>query len=443
VAQTARNFSEPRTRRVVKLPEISLSEDVFMFKTKTLLSLALLLLTLCAFDASAQEAQARGAQEDQARRAQTEGAFAFAFGGGNHLGVSVESVTRENMGGLNLSGEPRGVVVREVMKDSPASKAGLQKNDVLLRFDGEQISSAQKLQRLINESAPEHTARLTISRNGSEQELSATLGKRENFSSQAFGNFNFPGAQAFGLNSEDFKRQAEELRRNSKEWQERSKEWKERAKELELNSQEMRRNLEEQFRADGFGNNFGNNFTFVFGGEGRRIGITTQELTGQLADYFGVSERGGVLITSVAENSPASKAGLRAGDVVTEVDGTQLRNAGELSRAINRRDEGEITLTIKRDRKTRNIKVTPDRTQNNPTLYTPGGIGRIAATAPRAVFAPRVNVAPVRALRAMPPTPARPATPSLAPFAAPRPLAAPRIYVTPATPPARRGVWIL
>lgn len=413
-----------------------------MFKTKTLPSLALLfllLLTLCAFDAPAQEAQgARRAQEDQARRAQTEGNFAFAFGGGNHLGVSVESVTRENIGGLNLSGEPRGVVVREVLKDSPAAKAGLQKNDVLLRFDGEQISSAQKLQRLINESAPEHTARLTISRNGAEQELSVTLGKREHFSPQAFGNFNFPDVQAFGLNSEEFKRQAEELQRNSKEWQERSNEWKERAKELEQNSQEMRRNLEEKFRADGFGNNF----TFVFGGEGRRIGITTQELTGQLADYFGVSERGGLLVTSVAENSPASKAGLKAGDVVTEVDGTQLRNAGELSRAINSRDEGEVKLTIKRERKTRTIKVTPDRTQNNPTLYTPGGIGRIAATAPRALIAPRVSVAPMRALRAMPPTPARPATPSLAPFAAPRPQAAPRIYVTPATP-ARRGVWIL
>lgn len=405
-----------------------------MFKTKTLLSLALLLLTLCALDASAQEGQARRAQEDQARRAQTEGAFAFAFGGGNHLGVSVESVTRENMGSLNLSGAPRGVVVRDVHENGPAAKAGLQKNDVILRFDGEQISSAQKLQRLINESAPEHTARLSISRNGAEQELSVTLGKRESISPQAFGNFKFPDVQAFGLNADEFKRNAEELQRNSKEWQRNSEEWKKRAKELQLNSENMRKELENKFRAEGFGNNF----TLVYGGGGRRIGITTQELTGQLADYFGVSERGGLLVTSVTENSPAAKAGLRAGDVVTEVDGTQLRNAGELSRAINRRDEGEVTLTIKRDRKTRTIKLTPDRTQNNPTLYTPGGIGRVAATAPRALLAPRVNVAPIRAWRSVPATPARPATPGFAP----RPSPAPRIYVTPATP-ARPGVWVL
>lgn len=392
-----------------------------MFKTKTLLSLALLLLTLCPADTPA--------QETQARRAQTEGAFAFAFGGGNHLGVSVESVTRENMSSFNLRGEPRGVVVREVLENGPAAKAGLQKNDVILRFDGEQVSSAQKLQRLINESAPEHTARLSISRGGAEQELSVTLGKREAFTSRSFGDLKIPDAQAFGLNADKFKRDAER-------WQRDSEEWKRRSKEFDLNSQEMRKNLE-KFRAEGFGNNF----KLVYGGGNRRIGITTQELTGQLADYFGVSDRGGLLVTSVAENSPASKAGLKAGDVVTEVDGTRLRNAGELSRALNSRDEGEVKLTIIRDRKTRTIKVTPDRTQNNPTLYTPGGFGP-ATIAPMASIAPRVSVSPMRAMPVMPAMPAPPAMPSLAPLAAPRPQAAPRIYAVPATP-ARPGVWVL
>lgn len=388
-----------------------------MCKTKTLLSLALLFAACATLNA----------QETPARRAQTDGAYAFAFGGGNHLGVSVESVTRENMGGFNLRGEPRGVVVREVSENGPAAKAGLQKNDVILRFDGEPVSSAQKLQRLINESAPEHTARLSISRNGAEQELSVTLGKRESFTPQSFGNFKFPDVQAFGLNSEELKRNAEKWQRDSEEWKKHTKEW-------ESKSQEMRKNLEQKFRAEGFGNNY----ALVYGGGGRRIGITTQELTGQLADYFGVADRGGLLVTAVTENSPAARAGLRAGDVVTEVDGTRLRTAGELSRELNRRDEGEVTLTIRRDRKTRSIKVRPDRTQNNPTLYTPGSIGR--ATAPMALIAPRVGMMPTRVIPAMP---ARPAMPSLAPrIAAPRPPAAPRIYAVPATP-ARPGVWVL
>ncbi len=388
-----------------------------MFGKKTVLSLALLLSASAG--ARAQEAQGRGSSSGRA-----DGARVFVYGG-NQLGVSVESVTRDNMDNFKLSGEPRGVAVLEVLADSPAAKAGLQKNDVILRFDGEQVSSVQKLQRLINESAPEHTARLSVSRDGAEREFSVKLGKREGFAPGAFGNFRFPEGHSFNFNTDELKRRAEELARNSDEWKKQAKEW-------ERGSEEMRRGLE-KFRAEGFGNNF----TFVYGAGGRRIGITTQNLTDQLANYFGVSGRDGLLITSVAENSPASKAGLRAGDVVTEVDGTRLKNQSELARALNRKDEGDVSLTVVRDRKTRTFKVTPDRTQNNPTFFTPDGM---RATAPMALIAPRVHVAP------LPAAPAMPAAPRVTPFAAPRPLVAPRIYtVPPVAPlaPAPPGAWIL
>ncbi|HZG54120.1 MAG TPA: PDZ domain-containing protein [Pyrinomonadaceae bacterium] len=397
-----------------------------MFVKKTVLSLIIALFA--SVGAQAQEAQGGSGGGGG-------GARVFVSGGGNHLGVSVESVTRENMNSFNLRGEPRGVAVRDVLANSPAAKAGLQKNDVILRFDGEQVSSAQKLQRLINESAPEHTARLSISRGGTEQELSVKLGRREGFAPGAFGNFNFPQGQTFNFDADEFKRRAEELSRNSEEW-------KKRAQELGRNSEEMRRGLE-KFRAEGFGNN--NNFARVYGMSGRRIGITTQTLSEQLANYFGVAGRAGLLVTSVAENSPAAKAGLRAGDVVTEVDGTRLNNANELSRALNRKDEGDVSLTIVRDKKTRTVKVTPDRTQNNPTLYTPGGLG---AAAPMALLAPRVMVAPRVPLPALPASPLTPA-----PLIAPRPLVAPRIHAAPpAVPPAvplaplaplHSGTWIL
>ncbi|MCA1564081.1 MAG: PDZ domain-containing protein [Acidobacteria bacterium] len=386
-----------------------------MFSKKTVLSLALLLLVAPGGGARAQDAQGGSGGN-------TSGARVFVYGGGNQLGVSVESVTRENMNSFNLGGEPRGVAVREVLPDSPAAKAGLQKNDVILRFDGEQVSSVQKLQRLINESAPEHTARLSISRNGSEQEVSVTLGKREARGPGAFGNFNFPGVQEFNFDAGELKRRAQELSRNSEEWKKRAKEW-------ERGSEEMRKGLE-KFRAEGFGDNF----RLVYGAGGRRIGITTQNLTDQLANYFGVSGRDGLLVTSVAENSPASKAGLKAGDVVTEVDGTRLKNASELARALNRRDEGEVSLTVVRDRKTRTVKVTPDRTQNNPSFFTPGGFEAIA---PVALIAPRVHVAPR--------PPLMPAMPRITPLVAPRPPleAAPRIYAAPPAAPARPGVWVL
>jgi membrane-associated protease RseP (regulator of RpoE activity) len=201
----------------------------------------------------------------------------------------------------------------------------------------------------------------------------------------------------------------------------------------------MRRNGLEKFRAEGFGHNF----RLVYGAGGRRLGITTQTLTDQLANYFGVSGRDGLLVTSVAVNSPASKGGLRAGDVVTEVDGTRLKNASELARALNRKDEGDVSLTIVRDRKTRTIKVRPDRTQNNPTFFTPDGMGAIA---PMALIAPRVQIAPLPSL------PPMHALPHVRPLVAPRPPSTPRIYaappvapVAPVAPaaPAQPPTWVM
>ena len=107
------------------------------------------------------------------------------FVSGNFLGVRTEEVTRENMQRYGLSGEPRGVGVREVVKNSPAEKAGLKANDVIVRFDGEPVTSMRKLTRLIQESAPDHSARVTVLRSGAEQELSATLTRREPFVSAA------------------------------------------------------------------------------------------------------------------------------------------------------------------------------------------------------------------------------------------------------------------
>src|SRR5207244_3358714 len=92
-------------------------------------------------------------------------------------------------------------------------------------------------------------------------------------------------------------------------------------------------------------------FVFSFGG-GRRIGISTQSLTKQLADYFGVKD-GGLLITSVTENSPAAKAGLKAGDVITAVDGEKVESSGDIARLINKKQDGDVALTIVRDRNTR------------------------------------------------------------------------------------------
>ena len=94
-------------------------------------------------------------------------------------------------------------------------------------------------------------------------------------------------------------------------------------------------------------------------GNSRRIGVSTMELTKQLADYFGITGGKGVLVTSVTEDGPAAKAGVRAGDVITAVDGEAIDSPGDISRVINRKKEGDVTLTVVRNKAQQTIHVTP------------------------------------------------------------------------------------
>jgi membrane-associated protease RseP (regulator of RpoE activity) len=65
------------------------------------------------------------------------------------------------------------------------------------------------------------------------------------------------------------------------------------------------------------------------------------------------------LVTSVTDDGPAAKAGVRAGDVITAIDGEEVDSPGDISRAINRKKDGDVSLTIIRNKTQQTIRVTP------------------------------------------------------------------------------------
>lgn len=259
--------------------------------------------------------------------------FSFFIDGGGFLGVYGEDINRENMGRYRLS-QPRGVGITQVVQDSPAEKAGLRKDDVILRIDGENVTSVRKLNRLVSEIAPDQSVKITISRNGAEQELTATIGKRKNTS-----------------------RVRDLLRQEPRTWK-----WE---------GPLIDRNLHDD-----------NDLTFVLSNS-RRIGVSTMELTKQLADYFGIADGKGVLVTSVSEDGPAAKAGIKAGDVITAVEGEAIDSPGDISRVINRKKEGDVTLTVIRNKSQQTFRVTP----REGGFSIPGG----RPTAGRQIVIPRIN----------------------------------------------------
>ena len=82
---------------------------------------------------------------------------------------------------------------------------------------------------------------------------------------------------------------------------------------------------------------------------GRRLGVGVDELTDQLAQYFGANE--GLLVTSVTDGSAASRAGLKAGDVITSINGRAVRSRGDLIQGLRDAASEEITIGIVRDKK--------------------------------------------------------------------------------------------
>jgi membrane-associated protease RseP (regulator of RpoE activity) len=152
-------------------------------------------------------------------------------------------------------------------------------------------------------------------------------------------------------------------------------------------------------------------FAYVLGG-GRCIGVTTTPLTDQLADYFGVSRDGGVLVTSVLENSPAAKAGLKAGDIITEVDGERVKSTADLARLVSRKDDGEVTLAVTRDRNRRSVKVVPEKSPAPQTWSFPEGLeGLFAAPGATILSTPGATPLALPQLFPRPQALVRPATP--------------------------------
>jgi serine protease Do len=298
----------------------------------------LLALTLSANVALAQQRRATPAP-DPSNGDSFNNTFSFFVEGEGFLGVNTEDVNRENMGKYNLS-NPRGVAVTSVVKDSPAEKAGIRKDDVILRVDGENVTSVRKLSRLISEIAPDQSVRITVSRGGSEQEVTATIAKRDE-------------APRFeGL-----------LRGSPDTWK-----WE--------------------------GMPSMNGWTYSFGNS-RRIGVTTIPLTKQLADYFGIADGKGLLVTAVSEDWPAAKAGLKAGDVIVAVDGEKVDGVGDLTRALNKKKDGDVALTIMRNKSQQTLRVMPKESDNAPLVIPKGSQQGRRIVIPRIELpeTPEVNVA--------------------------------------------------
>lgn len=225
--------------------------------------------------------------------------------GGSWLGVETREVTAENVKEFKLPGE-RGVVIGKVLDDSPAAKAGLKDNDVITEINGQRVEGAAQFRRVVREIPAGRTVQLTVWRNGRAQTISTTLGKmqegrRVRISKAAPQVFNF-----------------------------RVPEMPEVAPMPDIPS----------FEWDG-----GN---LLLGRP--RLGIDAEDVSGQLGSYFGVPDGEGILVREVNPGSAAEKAGVKAGDVITSLNGDKIHGLGELRSKLAGNDGKTVKLGVLRNK---------------------------------------------------------------------------------------------
>jgi membrane-associated protease RseP (regulator of RpoE activity) len=89
------------------------------------------------------------------------------------------------------------------------------------------------------------------------------------------------------------------------------------------------------------------------------LGVQLIDITGDLRAHFGAPRDAGVLVSEVEKDSPAAKAGISVGDVITRIDGDRMESAGDVTRAIRHKKKGdEARIEVERGKAARTLTAT-------------------------------------------------------------------------------------
>jgi S1-C subfamily serine protease len=216
--------------------------------------------------------------------------------GRGYLGIHLQSIDEGLAEALDMK-ENSGVLVRQVEEGSPAAAAGLRPGDIVVKFDGEAVTNPAELRREVRRHDAGEEVKVEYLRGGKSGSAKVTLANAE-----AEGE---PGPHALARRFHD------DVGRGLH-----------RVRELRV------------------------------GGERGFLGVVAQPLTGKLGEYFGVKENEGALVAEVVEDSPAAKAGLKVGDVITAVGDESIEDPGDLSETIRAYEEpATVKISFIRDKK--------------------------------------------------------------------------------------------
>lgn len=219
------------------------------------------------------------------------------------LGVFTSDIDAPMLEALNYDGY--GILVEEVVANSPADKAGITSGDILVKVNDRNLITPKSLHRALWRFDPGDKVTIVVWRDGKEKSKKVELGEREKETKSFFWNDN----------------------------------------EIEVNIPEIADDID-------------NIVCSVISESGGYMGVRVESLSDQLAEYFGAKD-GGVLVKAVIEDSPAEKAGLKAGDVITKLGDVAIEEHSDLTEKLRKHEEGDkLDVIVLRDRKEKKLVIT-------------------------------------------------------------------------------------
>jgi serine protease Do len=251
-----------------------------------------------------------------------------------YLGILFQNLTDEQVTSMHVKGGD-GVEVVMVDHDGPAGKAGLQPHDVILRLNGQNVTGADCLRKMIHDDGVGAAVSLTVLRGGRQITVNAQLAYRGEVEKEAVArmveadppaNDNTPVANDFGEGDPA-------------------------APAPPGTTSRSRSFLAQVLHTTPF------------------TGLVLEAMEPQLAGFFGAPVGVGLLVETVAPNSPAAAAGLRAGDVILKADSVEVKSNGAWVRELHETRGRGIGLVVLRDKQEVHILLIPDLKKHSRLIW--------------------------------------------------------------------------
>jgi serine protease Do len=245
----------------------------------------------------------------------------FMYSAPGYLGVNLSEVDTDRITALHLK-DAHGAEVMFVDHDAPAGKSGLKVHDVILQLDGQPVENAEQLKHRLLDMPSGRTVSFLVNREGTPLTISVQL--------------------------------CDERELEHKAWS--------RHKAAPEAAPPARSGFSQTFV--GAPSTAVNGILDTVMPKGLYVGAELNPVHTQLADYFGVSSGTGLLVENVDYQSPAARAGLKAGDVVVKVESQQMTSKGDWVKAIRNHRGHLVQVTVMRNKQEQVLTMSAGKLKN-------------------------------------------------------------------------------